>query len=451
MSQRSHSVPRHEGYLVEFKRFSGGISVKELSITLSAFANTEGGDLYIGVADSGRKEGVRVTPELLDAIQNAAREGCSPAVPIALQEIPISDSRSILKLHVEKSLRLHSVASGATFIRVGSQDKRVLGDELLRLAETKSQVSYEEHILDVGIEVLDLNAVEEYYSARKNISAIRPNLKPDELLLKMGLAVKKNSNLFIKAGAFILFGKTDEDTLLQRDFTFVRYDIEGKMYSFREDVSMPASRMIDRLMELIRPYNRHTTGMRGAKRQETLLYPETALREALVNAFAHRDYRIQGLRNECRLYPNRIEFISAGGLPSLITLDNIGSRHYSRNPKIMHALLLLGLVEELGQGVVLMKRALQENGNPPPEFSTSSEQVKVVFFKQPSSRESHNVKELLEDYFRSQEVISRRQLEAMLGVGKTTAKGIIRKLIEERYLEQIGKGSATRYRKNLTL
>lgn len=447
MTNKNNKRPIEEGYLVEFKDFSGELSNKELAITMCAFANTDGGNIYIGVTDKRQIKGLKITPLLLDDIQNTAREGCRPSIPISLQEIKIDSKHVVIKIAVEKSGHLHSVASGKTYVRVGTQDKKILGDELLRLAEMKSQVSFEEHALEAGVNTIDANALAKYYDARAKVSSVRRNLTNEELLLKIGLAEKKGKEFRIKAGAFILLGKEYETLLLQRDFTFVKYNIEGQMYSFREDVSLPATRLLDRLMELIRPYNKVTKGVNGLIRQEENIYPEEAIREALLNAFAHRDYRISGLKNECKIYPNRIEFISAGALPSIITLENIDKRHYSRNPKIMNALLIMGLTEELGQGIMLMKESLKKNGNPPPKFFATQDQFKVTFYRGKSGRTFEDNKKIIDEYFESNDVITRSQIESLADLGKTSAKTFIKDLIVEGYLEKVGKGPSTKYKK----
>lgn len=449
MLNEEGEIPMEEGDLVEFKYFSGGLSDKGLAQTLSAFANGDGGKIYLGVTDRRQIHGVAVTPALLDRIQNTAREGCSPPVPIHLKTIRINPGKSVIEISVGKSGHLHTTASGQSYVRVGSQDKRVLGDELLRLAETKSQVSFEERILEAGIEAIDLSALNEYAQARRTVASPRGDLSPEKLLMKIGLAKEDGATTRIRAGAFILFGKEGESLLLQREFTFVRYEVEGKMYSYREDLSLPAARLLDRLMELIRPYNRMTEGVKGLKRQERYLYPEEAIREALLNAFAHRDYRITGLKNECRLYPDRIEIISPGELPGIVTLENMERRHYSRNPKIMHALLTMGLVEELGQGIHLMRHSLKRNGNRPPEFSESQDQFKVLFRRPKgtvSSLDAQEVQKILNDYCAANETVSRRQIEALCGVRSTAAKYLIQRLLREGRLKVVGRGPGTRYR-----
>lgn len=460
-------IPAEEGYDIEFKSFSGGISTKELASSLCAFANTDGGSIFLGVTDSRELIGLVVTPGVLDQVLNAAREYCSPPIPVTLERIPLGvGNREILQIKLERSPRLHSLITGDTMIRVGTQDKRLIGDELLRLAETKSQVSFEETELDAGLEILDQVSIEEYYRARRKVSSISPQLSSSELLTKIGLATASGDRLRTKAGAFLLFGKPDSDFLLQREFTFLRYDGTTTLYQFREDVRLPARLMVERLLELIRPFNQVDTVIEGAKRRTITRFPEEALREAILNAIAHRNYGMAGLRNECRLYPDRIEVTSPGGLPSMVSLRTLGHVHYSRNPKITHALMILGLVEEIGQGITLMRQALANNGNPSPEFYNDDERFRVVFRAPQAGHSSgedsraqdatritaeNNSLESLTRAIRAafperDRLFTRGEVESVLGVRTTQAKSIIKKLLGANAITRIGAGPTTRYR-----
>lgn len=446
MNELTNHFPNEEGQHVEFKIFSGGVSERELSRTMCAFANSLGGELYLGVTDSGDRKGISITPEILDRIQNAAREGCSPPVPIELTSHPVpGQNHKVLRISVPRSASLHSVADGQTFIRVGTQDKRVLGDELLRLAESKSEISYEDYLLDCGIEMLDIQALEEYALARQRKSFNQLRLTPEELLIKVGLAVGEDNKFKLRAGAFILFGRQGEEVVLQRDVTFVVYGKDGGMYINREDLNLPVTQLVARVMELLSLYNRSTILVRSLKREERFPYPQGAVREALLNAIAHRDYRIKGLRSEIRVYPDRLEFISPGGLPGFMTLENLESQHYSRNPKIAHALLTLGYVEELGQGIDLMKKLLKSNGNPPPEFEATPDRFKVTFkyarkIQTPIAREEEVLRSLKENG-----ALTRPQIEAITGIKSTTLKKILADLIERKLIIRDGRGRATQY------
>jgi ATP-dependent DNA helicase RecG len=448
MAVIKRKIPKEESQLVEFKSFLGGVSDREMARTLCAFSNSDGGEIYLGVTDSGKEIGLKVTPDILDRIQNAAREGCTPPVPISLKEIPIEKNLSVLRISALRSANLHSTSDGHSYIRVGTQDKRVMGDELLRLAESKSQVSFEDTLLEQGIDVLDLQALEEYSIARQKRSLTQSKLSPEELLIKIGLASLKNGKFSIRVGAFVLFGRDGDQTLLQRDLTFVVYSDSESMYTYREDLSLPVTRMLTRIMELLRPFNRFAEEVHGLKRAESLYYPEQAIREALLNAIAHRDYRIHGLSNEIRVYPNRIEFISAGGLPGLMTLQNLEERHYSRNPKIVHALMTLGYVEELGQGIGLIKKLLKENGNPTPAFEAFQDLFKVTFFKKQQLSNIKAARERITSILKSELALTRSQIEAKTGIKSTTLKKILASMVEDKLITRSGKGRATTYSKS---
>lgn len=467
MSVNLDKIPAEESSEVEFKAFSGGLSTKELATTLCAFANSDGGSVYIGVTDSRQIAGVSVTASFLDQVLNAAQEYCSPSIPIAISRIVVGNgNKEVLVLTTERSPRLHSLISGDTLIRIGTQDKRVIGDELLRLAETKSQVSYEEVELTAGLEALDAASVEEYYRARRRVSSVSSALSVGELLEKIGLATVKNERFQVKAGAFILFGKPNSDLLLQREFTFLRYDGSGTIFQFREDIRLPIPAQVERLLELIRPFNQTDTVIEGAARRTVELFPEEALREAILNAIAHRNYALSGLRNECRLYPDRIEFISPGGLCSMVSIETLGTAHYSRNPKITHALMILGLVEEVGQGITLMRESLKKNGNPKPEFLDDGNRFRVIFraprstktvrpsprgtFKMASPSEDQRVTDLIRRvrraFPRKGLSFTRGEIEYALGVKTTRAKMILRILVDAQLLVREGTGPGTRYR-----
>ena len=160
---------------------------------------------------------------------------------------------------------------------------------------------------------------------------------------------------------------------------------------------------------------------------------------------------MSGLKNECRLYPDRIEIISAGGLAGLMTADTLRKSRYSRNPKIMHALFMLGMVEESGQGITLMRRSLKKNGNPPPEFILMSDSFKVVFRASGSSSVTDRAldmygKRILEYLETKSELIGRKEVEGLCKVAGTRAKAILKHMVQSGDLVKEGRGPKTRYR-----
>jgi ATP-dependent DNA helicase RecG len=102
------------------------------------------------------------------------------------------------------------------------------------------------------------------------------------------------------------------------------------------------------------------------------------VREALVNAVAHRDYRIEGRRIEIRMYGDRLEIISPGGLPGYMTLDNLIDEHFSRNPRLVSGLYQWGFIEELGLGIDRMIEEMVDAGHAPPIFDASPHSFSVT-------------------------------------------------------------------------
>ncbi|MGQ9459045.1 MAG: ATP-binding protein, partial [Anaerolineae bacterium] len=95
---------------------------------------------------------------------------------------------------------------------------------------------------------------------------------------------------------------------------------------------------------------------------------------------AHRDYRLRGRRIEIRLFDDRLEVTSPGGLPGYITLDNIVEEHFSRNPRIVAGLFQWGYIEELGLGIDRMIETMVEAGHPPPHFRATPYSFTVTLY-----------------------------------------------------------------------
>jgi ATP-dependent DNA helicase RecG len=118
--------------------------------------------------------------------------------------------------------------------------------------------------------------------------------------------------------------------------------------------------------------------VKGLEREDVLEYPEFAVREALVNAVCHRDYRLRGRRIEIRKFADRMEIVSPGGLAGYITLDNIIEEHFSRNPRLVQGLFQWGYIEELGLGIDRMIEDMTGFGHPPPKFNATPHSFSVV-------------------------------------------------------------------------
>jgi predicted HTH transcriptional regulator len=139
-----------------------------------------------------------------------------------------------------------------------------------------------------------------------------------------------------------------------------------------QDVAAPIPKALELSMRFIDKNTRHPLRVDGLRRVRLDEYPLEALREAVINALAHRDYEDASRKIHVELFTDRVEVISPGLLPGGLTLAQLRSGNIqpcSRNPVLAQGLRALGLMEELGTGVVRMRRSMLDHGLGAPEYS----------------------------------------------------------------------------------
>jgi len=133
----------------------------------------------------------------------------------------------------------------------------------------------------------------------------------------------------------------------------------------------PLPRLVEQAVAFVRRNTAKPLVVRGLKRQKTETYPGEVLREAVVNAVAHRDYSDAGAKIAIELYADRLIISSPGGPPGGQPLDRLArgeARSRTRNPLVVQGLAWLELMDERGSGIPRMKRLLEQAGNPPPIY-----------------------------------------------------------------------------------
>lgn len=342
-----------------------------LAETLVAFANADGGTIIIGADESGRITG-RVFPDEVElALQNAVGE-CRPPIEVRWQQAAAEEGQAIAVV-VPRSPELHSLADGRVLIRAGAENRPLSGEEIRQLAATKSTGDFEREIAPgARREDFDEEVIEEFIQKWEQRSHRSRPSSVNTLLTEME-ALDEHGNPTV-AGV-LLFARNPRAFLPQSGLTFVKFigtqprGEDGQAgYGRREEIGGPLARIIVRAWEVLKEEMRTGAVITGLERQERTEYPLEAVREALVNAIAHRDYRLGGRRIEVRMFSDRLEIISPGGLPGFITVENIVQEHFSRNPRIVSALYYWGFSEELGLGVDRMIEEMVRAGHPPPAF-----------------------------------------------------------------------------------
>ena len=345
--------------------------VEMLAETLVAFANADGGTILIGLGTAGTLL-EEVEPEHLEALLLRAQGMCRPPVTTGWQ--PLDTGRgTAIAISVPRSPELHSLFDGRVLLRSGAKNRPLSGEEIRHLASAKGTGDYEQEVVHGGTQAdLDGEIIAEYAAKRRLRGPRGEKLSDTELLSDSG-AVDAEGRLTV--GGLLLFGRNPQRMLPQSGAVLVRFvgtqptSGEGLPgYMRREEINGSLSHVIETLWNAIWEEMRHESVISGLKREERPEYPPFAVREAIVNAVAHRDYRLSGRKIEVRMFDDRMEIISPGGLPGHITLDNIVEEHFSRNPRIVKGLFYWGFIEELGLGIDRMIDEMIQAGHPAPEF-----------------------------------------------------------------------------------
>lgn len=345
---------------------------RRIAETMVSFANSEGGTLVVGLKDNG-DTATKVDNEALSRALKEADALCSPSVVTGNWEPVETEKATVYALRVPRSIELHALSDGRVLIRGDAENRPLGGQEILKLASAKSTGDYEsEAVAGVPSEMLSKKMIDEYITKRGERTKRPFTGSHDDLLREMG-AIDTAGRPTV--GGILLFCEFPQEWLPQCGIIFAKF--VGKTprgenglagYSRREELTGPLPRLIEASWNLIWNEMAVSAVVKGLEREETYEYPQFAVREAIVNAVCHRDYRIKGRRIEIRMYSDRLEVISPGGLPGFITVENIVDEHFSRNPRIVNGLFQWGYIEELGLGIDRMVEVMEQGGHLPPSF-----------------------------------------------------------------------------------
>lgn len=359
-----------------------GADVELLAECLVAFANGDGGMIVLGVDEDGR---------IIDSIWEEEAEGalhralelCQPPVPTHWQPIETA-KETLVGIQVPRSSELHTLEDGRVLIRSGNRNRPLAGDEVRDLAASKNTAEFETEIVPgARPDDIDRDILRDYLDRREARGAAKVT-STKELLFEIGGTDREGNPT---TNGILLFARNPQMFYPQSGIVFVKFSgteprgEDGAIgYGRRDEIAGPLPRIVERAWNIIFEEMRVGATVNKLEREELLEYPRFAVREALVNAVAHRDYRIRGRRIEIRMYADRLEIISPGGLPGYMTLDNLVEEHFSRNPRLVNGLYQWGYIEELGLGIDQMIEEMVQAGHPPPEFKATPHMFTVTLF-----------------------------------------------------------------------
>jgi predicted HTH transcriptional regulator len=212
--------------------------------------------------------------------------------------------------------------------------------------------------------------------------------------------------------------------------------------------------LVERTIELLWARSDHRYRIEGSERMEEHAYPLVVLRELTVNAIAHRDWELAGSRVRIQMFPNRIEWISPGGLPKGITVHTLRDEQVLRNPAIAQILYQAGKVETFGMGIDTVEDTLRAWGSRPLEVNDNGRRVLFCVYAKPFSVAESPSRTAISD--RSSTILtlidqrgplSISEIEELLTVSRRTAQYDLRKLVEAGALIVTGSTNNRRYQR----
>ena len=397
---------RSESRYLEFKRVSGKMVNKALE-TICAFANSEGGNLVLGIADlkdfqgNDRLFGIEENPEAVDELQRLISTKFQPAIAsitmrrfsCVLNNGPAAGTVGhLILVRVPRSTRVHSLIGGGTYERLDAGNTSMSAVDITELSYRRGERSATSEPVAVNLSLLQTQAWQRFLSVRGPLTGTFA-----EQLLKIGLADEVAGVVQPRRAAVLLFADEPGSLLAahesRADVRVMVYDgkhvIAGSSPNFRKQpktVRGPLIDQIDAAVNLMMDILADGVVHSGSGFKTLHAYPARVVKEAIVNAIIHRDYRLN--RDIfIRVFDDRIEVESPGVFPGNITPSNIarmGTR--ARNPLLSANLREFPVAPNIdaGEGVKMMFSEMAQAKLYPPQYrqntDTAVESVTVTLF-----------------------------------------------------------------------
>ena len=367
-----------EGPRLEFKEAKSNFHFEKLVEYSVALANEGGGVIILGVTDRRPRRIVGTTAFAEPGRTEAGlHDRLGRRIPV--EEVHTPDGR-VLVVHVPARLPGTAWQINGRYLKRAGDDLTAMGDEELKaiFAEVGPDFSAQPC---PGVTLADLSpeaiAVYRERWAKKT--------RDDRRLAWSDVEILTNAELLLDGqltyAALILFGTRAAVSrhLAQAELIFEYRPSEAAgPAADREEFRAGFFLWQDVLWIKINLRNTSQSYQDGLFRLDIPTFDEVAVREALLNAVAHRDYRLGG-SVFVRQFAHRLEVVSPGGLPVGITTDNILDQQNPRNRRLAEALAKCGLIERAGQGMNLMFESAIRHGKPPPSFAgTAAHEVRVT-------------------------------------------------------------------------
>lgn len=450
-------IEKGETSQVEFK------SEREKNIDfakeITAFANGAGGYLLVGVEDNGEVSGIADTSELEEKIYNICSDSTRPVVTPELWKYKI-EGKDVFCFYVSagfsKPYAILQRNKERYYVRRGTRTQEASRDELLRLFQTSGHIHYEATPAIKGKYAdLDFARINGFFNYNQintiDISGWK-NEKVENFLKNKEILVKSQEKLYPTMVGALLFAKKPSSLLgysgitiakyanIERNYDYIDFRLDKPiMNTFSEHGESERDGLIDEALEGIKSiiFEKSRASLEGATRIIEYPYPEESIREAIVNAVAHRDYTISGLDIRVDIYPDRLEIESPGRLPNTVSLESIrlGAKYY-RNQILVQYLKEAGFMDlhSLGIPIKILKLCTEYTGSEP-GLEELENSFKVTLYPKREAATNKIEQQILNLLQTSDNPLKAKEISDNLGLAKRTTIKWINRLIHKNMVE----------------
>lgn len=430
---------------------------KEILETISAFSNTKGGKILVGIEenkDGSVKEvvGVKIKGKEIENLTNEIKQTTDPIIFPSV-ELEKMGRREILVIDVKESPIKPVVLKEGGYKRVGRSNLKLTVAEIREM--TKESVDYNfTDLICEGAELKDVDEkkINEFVKKAKEERSF--NLKygsKKEFFKKMHLVSKKG----VKYSALLLFGTNTQDHLLQSEVRCGRFKgIKPLEFEDMEVIKGTLIEQVDRIMSFVkRNLKMGATFKEGIERKEKWEYPLLALKEGIVNAVCHRDYALSS-NVQIRIFDDRLEIWSPGKLPYGLTAAKLKGKHESkpRNKEVANAFFMIKLIEQWGTGTNRIIELCHKHNLPEPDFEDTGTSFVITFKKLTKVNERltkvnelSDKEKIIFNLMKKNKRVVVSEVRNLFSISRVMANRYLEKLIKKGFLLRKGQGKNTYY------
>ena len=367
-------IPESENQYIEFK--SEKVKAMTLAEEIIAFANAEGGEIWLGIEDDGTVSGLSRSFE--EDIMNICHNTCIPSIRPEYENIRV-DNKLVARVIVPKGKdKPYYTSRNKYFIRVGSTKRIASREEMLRLFEASGALHYDLVELDKArINDLDMGQIAEYFT-RYQISFLDESDEERQRLMRNTDILGENHKPTI--GGLLIFGLSPERIIHASGISFAHFEGKslGEELIDKKNIGGRLPLQVDNCLAALKANLITSSSIQGAKRIDFTPYPDPVYRELIVNACVHRNYAISGSNIRFFLFQDRLEVISPGRLPNTVNVEKLPvGTSYARNPVLVRFMENMGYVDKLGRGLPMVCNFARKSGKKV-HFEEMGDEFKVV-------------------------------------------------------------------------